>query len=264
VGGTAALTRATDWDAASEIKPNTLVTVAEGTAAVNTFWQITSDFPITVDTTHQHFIQQWNTTAVLTADGPGRALMADDFLDAATVARVVDAKAIDTGSIADSAIEALQLNADAVEEAKIKNLAVTEGKLAVSILTGKHAAVGAAGNTVGILVEEFIITCADGADETTEKTTLDATYGKIVVEDVYFVKGSTTGGATDSVQLCTDAAGNVPVSSALALNNVAEGGVVRTTSLLNTAFAAGAKFYVKRVKTTANNGTMYIRARRVA
>jgi hypothetical protein len=117
---------------------------------------------------------------------------------------------------------------------------------------------------VGILVEEFIITCADGADETTEKTTLDATYGKIVVEDVYFVKGSTTGGATDSVQLCTDAAGNVPVSSALALNNVAEGGVVRTTSLLNTAFAAGAKFYVKRVKTTANNGTMYIRARRVA
>jgi hypothetical protein len=190
----------------------------------------------------------------LTADASGRAIPADDWLNAATVSRVVDAKAIDTGSIADSAIEALQINAEAV----------TEPKVAPSILTGKHVAVGAASNTVGIISEGFIITCADGAAAVTEKTTLDATYGKIVIEDVWFVKGATTGGSTDSVQLCTDAGGTTPVSSILALNTIAEGGVVRTASLLNTAFAAGAKLYVKRVQTTNNGGTMYIRARRVA
>jgi hypothetical protein len=193
-------------------------------------------------------------TGFLTADADGRGVIVDDFFDAETVARVVDAKAIDTGSIADSAIEALQINA----------AAVTEPKLAASILTGKHVAVGAAANTVGIIPETFILTCDDGATGVVEKTTLDATYGKIVVDDVYFVKGATTGGTTDAVQLCADAAGNTPVSSSLALDGVAAGGVVRTASLLNTAFAAGAKLYVKRTKTTANNGTMYVVAHRVA
>lgn len=66
----------------------------------------------------------------LTADAAGRAVFEDDFFDAATIARVVDAKAVDTGSIADGAIEALQLATDAVETAKIKDDNVTQAKLA--------------------------------------------------------------------------------------------------------------------------------------
>jgi hypothetical protein len=189
----------------------------------------------------------------LAADATGRALMAAGYFTEAQATSAFAAGAITGGLLKNLAVDTAQLAA----------VGVTEAKIAPSILTGKHMAVGAAGNTVGIVCEEFIITCADGTAEVTEKTTLDATYGKIVVEDVYFVKGATTGGTTDAVQLCTDAGGTTPVSSVLALDGIAEGGVVRTTSLLNTAFAAGAKFYVKRVQTTNNGGTMYIRARRV-
>lgn len=63
------------------------------------------------------------------------ALLKADTLDLATVARVVDAKAIDTASIADSAIEALQLNADAVTTVKILDANVTAAKLA-AVLCG--------------------------------------------------------------------------------------------------------------------------------
>lgn len=77
-----------------------------------------------------------------TADASGRAIFEDDFFDAATVARVVDAKAIDTGSIADGAIEALQINADAVTTAKILNSNVTTAKIAdANVTAGKLAAV---------------------------------------------------------------------------------------------------------------------------
>ena len=58
--GTAPLTRATDWDETAEVKVNSLVAVAAGTAGKNTLWQITGDFPMTVGTTHQHFAQIFN------------------------------------------------------------------------------------------------------------------------------------------------------------------------------------------------------------
>lgn len=59
------------------------------------------------------------TADAITADASGRAVFQNDLLDAATVARVVDAKAIDTGSIADSAIETLQINDGAVTQPKL-------------------------------------------------------------------------------------------------------------------------------------------------
>jgi hypothetical protein len=253
--GTAPLTRATDWDTATELKQGTLVHVAEGTAGSNTYWQITGDFPATVGTTHQHFVAQWTTTAVLTADGPGRALMADDFLDAATVARVVDAKAIDTGSIADSAIEALQIDA----------AAVTEPKVAPSILTGKHVAVGAAGATTGIVPNLFVIAVPDG-NTVLDALTLNATYGKIQIVDAWYQKNTVTGGAADAVQVTIDAGGADPVTSSLALNAIETGGIVRATQIIaaKAAFAAGAHIYVKRTKTTDNGGTLFLTAYRVA
>ena len=169
----------------------------------------------------------------LTADVTGRAAMATGYFNEATVT------------------------------AKFAAGAITAAIIKPSTLDGTQVKVGAAANTVGIISEEFLITVTDGATVLAGQT-LDATYGKIVVDDVYFIKGPTTGGTTDAVQLCTDSGGTTAVSSSLALNNVAEGGVVRTMSLLNTTFAAGAIFYVKRTSTTNNAGTMVIKAHRVA
>lgn len=203
------------------------------------------------------------TTDVITADANGRKIFQAGLFDAATVALKFAA-----GCFAANATIRALFAAGLIDSATATSIiaagAIPISKVAPSSIDGTQIKVGAAGNTVGILPELFIIDCADGAAAVTEKTTLDSTYGKIIVKDVYFVKGPTTGGATDSVQLCTDAGGTTPVSSILALNGIVEGGVVRTTSLLNTTFAAGAKFYVKRVQTTNNAGTMMILAYRIA
>jgi hypothetical protein len=263
--GTAPLTRATDWDGAAELKQNTMVAVAEGTSYANTYWEITGDFPANVGTTHQHFIQQWNTTAVLTADGSGRALMAANFFDEATATDKFADQAITAAKIKNATLTVTQLANDAVEAAKIKNLAVTEGKLAVSILTGKHIAVGAAGATVGILPELFVIAVADG-NTVLDALTLDATYGKLTIANAWYQKNTTTGGASDAVQICTDAGGTTAASGSIALNNIASGGIVNAPNIItaNATFAAGAHIYVKRTKTTDNGGVLYILAYRVA
>jgi hypothetical protein len=170
----------------------------------------------------------------LSADAPGRAVMQTGYF--------TEAKATDAFAAA----------------------AISAALLKPSQIDGTQVKVGAAANTIGIISEEFIIAVTDGSTVQTGQT-LNATYGKIIVDDVYFVKGPTTGGTTDAVQLFADAGGSTsPVSSSLALNTIAEGGVVRTTSLLNTAFNAGAIFYVKRTSTTNNAGTLYIKAHRVA
>lgn len=101
----------------------------------------------------------------LTADEAGRAIMADDYLDATTVARVVDAKAIDTGSIADGAIEALQLNADAVTTAKILNANVTAAKLAAVLCSAPSARNGA--GAVPITAPTCLFTSTGAAQELT-------------------------------------------------------------------------------------------------
>jgi hypothetical protein len=180
----------------------------------------------------------------LSADSNGQALMATGYFTEAVATSKFVAQAI-TGAL-------------------IKNATITATQLAPSILDGTQVKVGAPANTVGIIDESFFITVTNGSTIQTGQT-LDATYGKIVVDDVYFIKGPTTGSTNDIVQLFADSnCTTSPVSSALALSGVLEGGVVRTTSLLNTAFAAGAIFYVKRTQTTNNAGTMVIVAHRVA
>jgi len=194
----------------------------------------------------------------LTADEAGRGIMADDYLDATTVARVVDAKAITAASIADATITVTQLANNAVETAIIKNANVTQAKIAPSALDATVVKVGATANTLGAIPVEHYIAVTDGSTVQTAQT-LNATYGKITITDVHFIKGGSTGGATDAVQLCTDSGGTTAVTSSLALNSVAAGGIVRTTSITNGTFAAGAVFYVKRTHTTDCSGTMVIR-----
>ena len=130
---------------------------------------------------------------------------------------------------------------------------------------GQSARLGAAGNVIGVNPVMHIVTVADGTT-VLDALTLDATYGKLVVTDVVFQKNANTGGATDAVQLCTDSGGSTAVSSSLALNTVASGGIVRTTvvTTANATFAAGAHFYVKRTHTTDCGGVLYVSGYRVA
>lgn len=132
-------------------------------------------------------------------------------------------------------------------------------------VTGKAVATAAAGNTTMAVDGCHIIAVADGST-VLDAVTLDATYGKFTVTDVWFQKNTTTGGTTDAVQLCTDAAGNTAVTDSLALNTKTSGAIVRaaTITAANAVFAAGAHLYVKRTHTTDCGGTLYVRGYRTA
>jgi phage-related tail protein len=194
----------------------------------------------------------------LTADADGRAVMASGYFDEATATAKFAAQAITGALLKNATVTATQLASNAVETAKILDANVTQAKIAPSALDATVVAVGAAANTLGFIPVCYQITVADGSTVLTGQT-LDATYGKTVIDDVYFIKGGSTGSTTDAVQLCTDSGGTTAVSSSLDLNTIAAGGVVRTTSLLNNTFAAGAIFYVKRTHTTDCSGTLVIK-----
>lgn len=65
--GTAPLTRATDFDAAAEVKPNALVAVAAGTLGANTMWQLTISSAPTIGSTSLTFAQVYNATQTTAA-----------------------------------------------------------------------------------------------------------------------------------------------------------------------------------------------------
>lgn len=57
VAASGAPTRAVDFDSSAEVLPNTMVVVSEGTTNADTVWQLTTDAPITLDTTALVFAQ---------------------------------------------------------------------------------------------------------------------------------------------------------------------------------------------------------------
>lgn len=69
--GTAPLTRATDFDAGTEVKPGTLVSVAAGTANASTYWSLTNTTTPTVGSTSLTFGQIYNAAQ---AGAVGRAI----------------------------------------------------------------------------------------------------------------------------------------------------------------------------------------------
>jgi hypothetical protein len=150
-----------------------------------------------------------------------------------------------------------------IEDSAGKITATTvEGALAEN-LDGRRIAVAAAGNTLMAVDGVHIIAVADGST-VLDALTLDATFGKFTVTDVWFQKNTTTGGSTDAVQLCIDSGGATAVTDSLALNTKASGAIVRAANVVaaNAVFAAGAHLYVKRTHTTDCGGTLYVRGYR--
>lgn len=122
-GGTAALTRATDWDEAAEIKPNTFVAVAEGTAGAGTIWQLTGDYPVVVGTSHQHFTQIRNATQ---ADA---RLALTTTPGGASYVGVFDNAGIYTATTVEAALAEVKVLADASVGAVKRTVTVAEASL---------------------------------------------------------------------------------------------------------------------------------------
>jgi hypothetical protein len=259
-GGTAPLARATDWDTATELKQGTMVHVAGGTAGANTFWQITSDFPATVGTTHQHFVAQWTTTAVLTADVGGRALMATGYFDETKATDAFAAQAIVGSLIKNANIAAAQLATDAVETAKIKNGEVTMAKLTAASLDGTVAKVVADANVIGGIPVVHRIAVADGV---TGDVDVVLTH-KTLVTDVHVVKTAGAGGAGDTITVKNAA---TAITNALDIN-IADKVVVRAGTIDDAQheIAAGGTLKVTRTKGSGANVAcvVYVTGLRVA
>lgn len=132
-----------------------------------------------------------------------------------------------------------------------------EAALAEAIDGKRLATVADDATQCGAMVVHTIAVPATASS--TKSITLAATYGKIRILDVHFIKAGTTGATTDAVKL-TD--GTHDITDSLALNAKEAGAVVRATSINPTyaTLAAGATLvanYTKDAVGTAE-GTLVI------
>lgn len=127
----------------------------------------------------------------------------------------------------------------------------------------RRLAVNTASNTIGSPVIMHRI-AVPGTATGTVSVTLNATFGKILITDVHFVKAGTTGGTNDTVKLTN---GSHDITDAMALNSKAAGDIVRATSISATygTVAAGGTLVADYTNTTAScEGTLYITGLRVS
>lgn len=118
-------------------------------------------------------------------------------------------------------------------------------------------------NTVGSVPVVHGITVPSGASGTVS-VTLDATFGKVKIIDVHFIKAGSTGGSNDVVKL-TD--GTHDITDSLALNTKAAGAIVRGASISTTyqTLAAGSTLVADYTNaTTSCEGQLYVTCLRVA
>lgn len=145
-----------------------------------------------------------------------------------------------------------------IEDSGSKITATTvEGALAEAIDGRRIATTAADATLAGAYVTHLIAVPATASS--TKSITLNATYGKLRVLDVHFIKAGTTGSTTDAVKL-TD--GTNDITDSLALNTKAAGAIVRATSISQTygTLAGGATLvanYTKDAGGTAE-GTLVI------
>jgi hypothetical protein len=127
----------------------------------------------------------------------------------------------------------------------------------------RRLAVNAAGNTIASAVVQHRIAVPSGVTGTVT-TILDATFGKVLITDVHFVKAGSTGGASDTIKL-TD--GTHDITDSFALSTKAAGAIVRALSISPTygTVAAGGTLVANYTNgTTSCEGTLYVTGLRVA
>jgi hypothetical protein len=170
-GGVAAvLTRATDFDEDDEVKDGAFTFIGEGTVNASTGWVLTTNNPITVDTTSLDF-SQFSGAGLITAGAgltkTGNILDVGQNAAGAIKVNADDIEVItddvtleDDGSAApaklrvkDLGIDTAQLAASAVETAKINNAAVDMTKLNADV--AGDGIQGGAGSALAVDVSDF-------------------------------------------------------------------------------------------------------------
>ena len=149
-----------------------------------------------------------------------------------------------------------------VYDAAGKYVATTVEAALAEDADARRFAVNTTGNTVGSAEICCRITVPSGASGTVT-TTLDATYGQILVTGVKFIKTGSTGGTSDTVKL-TD--GTHDISNALALSGVATGTITLATSIAQSysTVAAGGTLVANYTNTTTScQGVMFVTGLRV-
>jgi len=127
----------------------------------------------------------------------------------------------------------------------------------------RRFAVNTTGNTIGSAEICHRITVPSGSSGTVT-TTLDATFGKILITGVKFIKSGSTGGASDTIKL-TD--GTNDLTNVFALSNSATGAVATATNITQaySTVAAGGTLVANYTKgTTSCEGTMLVTGLRVS
>ena len=135
-----------------------------------------------------------------------------------------------------------------------------DGSVMKSVVQASSATPDPTGLPCPELVFQFVMPEA-GA---TLNTTLDATYGKVQVTDVVFVKTGLTGGASDTVQVKggATAAAAAAISDAMSTNTIAANTVVRNAQVNQTNCvipAGGVLQVVGTVTTTGVGGIVTVR-----
>lgn len=120
-GGTAALTRATDWPAALVLPTGTMISVDAGTTHGNTLWYVSNTGDVTVATTTPTFIKVIDATTLAATGGAALAGIAatTSFSAATTVEGAVAALAQGSGTVGLAATHRVR----GVTEANQANLA---------------------------------------------------------------------------------------------------------------------------------------------
>lgn len=160
------------------------------------------------------------TANALSADSPGRSVMATGFFNAA--------KALDA----------------------FASLAIVGASIANNTLTGGKVAVTAAGNTVPGVEVMYVITVPDGSTGNVD-TTVDATVGKFTVTGVTVLKNAAAGGSSDTIQVANGTV-STPITEAMS-NNVAANVSTRSATILsaNAVVSSAAALRVIRTKASA-------------
>jgi hypothetical protein len=181
--GTAPLTRATDFDASAEVKPNSLVVVSAGTANANTVWQLAITAAPTIGSTSLTFSQIFNATQLaLTTSAAGATkvgvydtgtyytgttveavlaeiyarLIATDATGLASVQGIRDVATIFTATTVEGALAEVKALADAAIALGKRTVSVVHGDLSgASTVINIGAALPA--NAV-VLAHEYVIT----------------------------------------------------------------------------------------------------------
>jgi hypothetical protein len=162
------------------------------------------------------------TANALSADVPGRAVMATGYFSAA--------KALDAFAA----------------------LAIVNASIANNTLTGGKVAVTAAGNTIPAIPVQYIIDVPDGATGNID-TTVDATVGKFTVTNIRVLKNAIAGGASDTIQV-SNGTTSTPICEAVSINVSANVIVNPTTNLsANAVVSSAAVLRVTRTKASAAN-----------